>query len=76
MQPDVPRFPPSLRVRAAFWVLCWQARRRPFLAALIVAGVVALAVLAARAPVQGCSFKVVAVPGEKAHMVCAEGGRS
>jgi hypothetical protein len=58
----------SARMRA--WWLLWQARRHPFRATAVVLVAVGLVVLAAHTPARGCTLRMVAVPGQRAHWVC------
>ena len=70
--PDRTRIPLFLRARfrlAPRW-LAVCARRSPRKALAVFVLAAGLAVLAVHAPAQGCSWRGVAVPGERAHWVC------
>ena len=62
-----------VRLRLAPWWAVSRCRRSPAFtlaavaAAVIVAG---MAVLAVHAPSGGCRWAAIAVPGERAHLVC------
>ena len=58
-----------------WWAVC-RARRHPAPVVAVVAALVmitGIGAAAVSAPVKGCSFRVVAGRGERAHMVCEAG---
>ena len=75
MQPEAVRIP--LFLFARLWFTPWaRARRHPAPVIAIVAALVMIAgfgVAAVSAPVKGCSWRVVAGRGERAHMTCEAG---
>jgi hypothetical protein len=73
MQPDIRRHLIITRLRLAPRWLAACARRSPRKAVGVLAVFVlaaGLAVLAVHGPAQGCSWRGVAVPGERAHWIC------
>ena len=67
------RLPPLLSARLQAWWLLHRVRRSPSRALAVLAVVVmaaGLVVVAVHGPVQGCAWRGVAVPGERAHWVC------
>ena len=68
----------SARMRARWWL--WQARRKPFRAAVVfcaaAAVITGVVLLAVHAPPGGCHWRVAGIPGGRGYYACVRAGRA